>query len=91
MQRTKFRILAMLMALVLCVSCLSVTAFASGGDYYDSELPPPETTEAVEATEPEETETKQIGTVTTNGGRLNVRTGAGMENVAFYHFFLILH
>lgn len=83
MQRTKFRILATLMALVLCVSCLSVTAFASGGDYYDSELPPPETTEAVEATEPEETETKQIGTVTTNGGRLNVRTGAGMENAAF--------
>lgn len=28
-------------------------------------------------------ETKQTGTVTTNGGRLNVRTGAGLDNDAF--------
>ena len=28
-------------------------------------------------------ETKQIGTVTTNGGNLNVRTGAGLDNTAF--------
>lgn len=80
MQRTKFRILACLMALVLCVSCLSVTAFASGGDYYDDELPPPET---VEVTEPEEAETKQFGTVTTKGSELNVRTGAGTSYTAF--------
>ena len=26
---------------------------------------------------------KQIGTVTTNGGNLNVRTGAGLDNTAF--------
>ena len=31
----------------------------------------------------EETATVQVGTVTTNGGRLNVRTGAGLNNSAF--------
>ena len=31
----------------------------------------------------EEAETTQTGTVTTNGGRLNVRTGAGLDNYAF--------
>lgn len=31
----------------------------------------------------EETNDSQVGIVTTNGGDLNVRTGAGMENVAF--------
>ena len=31
----------------------------------------------------EETEPGQIGTVTTNGARLNVRTGAGLDNRAF--------
>ena len=33
--------------------------------------------------EDEETEPGQIGTVTTNGARLNVRTGAGLDNRAF--------
>ena len=31
----------------------------------------------------EETESSQMGIVTTNGGDLNVRTGAGIENTAF--------
>ena len=31
----------------------------------------------------EETESSQVGIVTTNGGDLNVRTGSGMENTAF--------
>lgn len=31
----------------------------------------------------EDTEPSQTGTVTTNGGRLNVRTGAGLDNTAF--------
>lgn len=31
----------------------------------------------------EETKSSQVGIVTTNGGDLNVRTGAGMENTAF--------
>ena len=36
-----------------------------------------------DVSEEEETEPGQIGTVTTNGARLNVRTGAGLENKAF--------
>ena len=32
---------------------------------------------------PPKKEQKQTGTVTTNGGRLNVRTGAGLDNDAF--------
>lgn len=31
----------------------------------------------------EDTESGQTGTVTTNGGRLNVRTGAGLDHTAF--------
>ena len=36
-----------------------------------------------DVSEEEETEPGQIGTVTTNGSRLNVRTGAGLDNRAF--------
>lgn len=120
-----FRLLTSLLAVVLCTTAFSVTAFAGGGeDYYD---PPAETTEAVaddtaepkddaedvELTEdgiadllslltgakvtfsvtedgiqidtggPEDAEPGQTGTVTTNGGRLNVRTGAGLDHAAF--------
>lgn len=32
---------------------------------------------------PEDAEPGQTGTVTTNGGRLNVRTGAGLDHTAF--------
>ena len=120
-----FRLLTSLLAVVLCTTAFSVTAFAGGGeDFYD---PPAETTgaaaddtveteddaEAVEFTEDgiadllslltgakvtfsvtedgiridtngtENTEPGQTGTVTTNGGRLNVRTGAGLDHTAF--------
>ena len=120
-----FRILTSLLAVVLCTTAFSVTAFAGGGeDYYE---PPAETTEAAaddtaepeggedtaEPTEdgiadllswlagakvtfsvtedgiqidtggPEDAEPGQTGTVTTNGGRLNVRTGAGLDHTAF--------
>ncbi|MCH5278353.1 MAG: DUF4366 domain-containing protein [Christensenellaceae bacterium] len=68
------RIYIILLAVILCIGVFPITAFASGGDYHDSELPP---------TESVETEAKQIGTVTTNGGKLNVRTGAGTDNIAF--------
>lgn len=44
----KFRLLAATLAVMLCMMAFSVTAFADGGDYHDSELPPPETTEAPE-------------------------------------------
>lgn len=111
-----FRLLTSLLAVVLCTTAFSVTAFASGGEeYYE---PPAETTEAADedTTEPtegeianllswltgakvtisvtedgiqidtndsEDTEPGQTGTVTTNGGRLNVRTGAGLDHTAF--------
>lgn len=120
-----FRLLTSLLAVVLCTTAFSVTAFAGGGeDFYD---PPAETTgaaaddtaepeddaEAVELTEDgiadllsmltgakvtfsvtedgiridtngaEDAEPGQSGTVTTNGGRLNVRTGAGLDHTAF--------
>lgn len=120
-----FRLLTSLLAVVLCTTAFSVTAFAGGGeDFYE---PPAETTEAAaddtvepevgedtaEPTEggiadifswlagtkvtfsitedgiqidtggPEDAESGQIGTVTTNGGRLNVRTGAGLDHTAF--------
>lgn len=44
----KFRLLTAALAVMLCMMVFSVTAFADGGDYHDSELPPPETTEAPE-------------------------------------------
>lgn len=111
-----FRLLTSLLAVVMCTTAFSVTAFASGGEeYYE---PPAETTEAVdedttELTEGEiadllswlagakvtfsvtedgiqidtggavDTDPGQTGTVTTNGGRLNVRTGAGLYHTAF--------
>lgn len=120
-----FRLLTSLLAVVLCTTAFSVTAFAGGGeDYYES---PAETTEAAaddtaepeggeDTTDPTEGEIAdllswlagakvtisvtedgiqidtngaddgepgQTGTVTTNGGRLNVRTGAGLDHTAF--------
>ena len=110
------RFLTSLLAVVLCTTAFSVTAFASGGEeYYE---PPAETIEAADedTTEPtegeiadllswlagakvtfsvtedriqintngvEDAEAGQTGTVTTNGGRLNVRTGAGLDHTAF--------
>ena len=66
-----------LLLMLLCIGILPVTAFASGGDYPDDTLPSAESSAA------DTQETKQIGTVTTNGGNLNVRTGAGLDNTAF--------
>lgn len=47
MKKFKSRMLVGVLAGVLCAAAFSTTAFASGGDYYDSELPPPETAEEV--------------------------------------------
>lgn len=66
-----------LLLMLLCIGILPVSAFASGGDYPDDSLPTAEISAA------DAQETKQIGTVTTNGGNLNVRTGAGLDNTAF--------
>ena len=37
----------------------------------------------IDTNDSEDTEPGQTGTVTTNGGRLNVRTGAGLDHTAF--------
>ncbi len=120
-----FRLLTCLLAVVMCTTAFSMTAFAGGGeDFY---VPPTETPEtaADDTAEPEgsedtaeptedeiadllsmltgakvtfsvtedgiqintngveDAEAGQTGTVTTNGGRLNVRTGAGLDHTAF--------
>ena len=51
----KFRLFTAVLAVMLCMMAFSVTAFADGGDYHDSELPPPETTETPEVPETPET------------------------------------
>ena len=71
------RIFISLLLMLLCIGILPVSAFASGGDYPDDALPTAESSAA------DAQETKQIGTVTTNSGNLNVRTGAGLDNTAF--------
>ena len=71
------RIFISLLLMLLCIGILPVSALASGGDYPDDALPTAESSAA------DAQETKQIGTVTTNGGNLNVRTGAGLDNTAF--------
>ena len=71
------RIFISLLLMLRCIGILPVSAFASGGDYPDDALPTAESSAA------DAQETKQIGTVTTNGGNLNVRTGAGLDNTAF--------
>ena len=71
------KMVSALLAVVLSTAAFSITAFASGGDYPDDALP------AAESIAADTQETKQIGTVTTNGGNLNVRTGAGLDNTAF--------
>ena len=71
------RIFISLLLMLLCIGILPVSAFASGGDYPDDALP------AAESNAADAQKAKQIGTVTTNGGSLNVRTGAGLDNTAF--------
>ena len=71
------RIFISLLLMLLCIGILPVSAFASSGDYPDDTLP------AAESSAADAQKAKQIGTVTTNGGNLNVRTGAGLDNTAF--------
>ena len=70
------RIFISLLLMLLCIGILPVSAFASGGDYTDDTLP-------AESSAADAQKAKQIGTVTTNGGNLNVRTGAGLDNTTF--------
>lgn len=39
MKKSKIRALSCLLAVMLCMTVFSTTAFADGGDYYDYELP----------------------------------------------------
>ena len=48
------RLLAVVFTLVLSVTTFSTVAYAGGGDYHDSELPPAENTEPEETTPPED-------------------------------------
>ena len=52
MKKHNLRIVAALAAVLLCLTVLSLTAYASGGDYYGDELPL-ETVESTEASAPE--------------------------------------
>ena len=56
----KFRLFTAVLAVMLCMMAFSVTAFADGGDYHDSELPPPETTETPEVPETPEATAKPL-------------------------------
>ena len=126
-----FRLLTCLLAVVMCTTAFSMTAFASEGGAEYEEPPITEDTKPTgetptegtadttfqipeeylsilgsidtenldlnaimdtvlslfggmgDVSEEEETDPGQIGTVTTNGARLNVRTGAGLDNKAF--------
>ena len=120
-----FRLLTCLLAVVMCTTAFSMTAFASDGGAEYEEPPIIEDTEPTEGTadiefqipeeylslleeidlsgidldaimdnllsfiggmgdvSEEERSPGQVGTVTTNGARLNVRTGAGLDNRAF--------
>ena len=65
----KLRTVIVLLAAVLCMTAFSTVAYAGGGDYYDSELPPEST--ATEETEPAASEPSpdvEPGTPFTEGG-----------------------
>ena len=62
------RLLAVVCALALSMTAFSTVAYAGGGDYYDSELPPAENTEPEETTTPEEETTVETGTPFTEDG-----------------------
>lgn len=102
-----FRLLTLLLAVVMCATAFSMTAFASDGseDYEtntsNADLPIEGVADgnfhvsddimdtilallgSLGNSSEDENEPKQTGIVTTDGGKLNVRTGAGLENKAF--------
>ena len=90
------RTFAVLLAVMLCMTALSTVAFASSEDTNSTSEAQTELTDSAEITGNNLSElisalfdsigTEQsgkTGTVTTNGGKLNVRTGAGLDNYAF--------
>ena len=92
------RTLAVLLAVMLCMTAFSTVAFASSGDAAPTSEAQTEPTDSADITGDDLSElisallgsvlggtekSGKTGTVTTNGGKLNVRTGAGLDNYAF--------
>ena len=92
------RTFAVLLAVMLCMTAFSTVAFASGGDTAPTSEAQTEPTDSTDITGDDLSElisalfgsmlggtekSGKTGTVTTNGGKLNVRTGAGLDNYAF--------
>ena len=100
MMRNKhmIRTLAVLLAVMLCMTAFSTVAFASSEDTVPTSEAQTEPTDSADITGDDLSElistlfvsvlggaekSGKTGTVTTNGGKLNVRTGAGLDNYAF--------
>ncbi len=90
------RTLTVLLTVMLCMTAFSTVAFASDGDTAPTSEAQTEPTDSTEITGDDLSElistlfgsidtekSGKTGTVTTNGGKLNVRTGAGLDNYAF--------
>ena len=92
------RKLAVLLAVMLCMTVFSTVAFASDGDATPTSETQTEPTDSADIAGDDISElisalfssmlgdteeSGKTGTVTTNGGKLNVRTGAGLDNYAF--------
>ena len=92
------RTLAVLLAVMLCMTAFSTVAFASSEDAAPTSEAQMEPTDSADITGDDLSEllsalfgsmlggaekSGKTGTVTTNGGKLNVRTGAGLDNYAF--------
>lgn len=90
------RTLAVLLAVMLCMTAFSTVAFASSEDAAPTSEAQTEPTDSADITGDDLSElisalfgsigtekSGKTGIVTTNGGKLNVRTGAGLDNYAF--------
>lgn len=67
MKKSKFRLFACVLAVMCCMTAFSVTAFASGGDYYESD-------ESGEATPP-----SSIDSITVSTEGVNLSENSGSE------------
>ena len=92
------RTLAVLLAVMLYMTAVSTVAFASDGETATTSEAQTEPTDSADITGDDLSKlisalfgsvlggaekSGKTGTVTTNGGKLNVRTGAGLDNYAF--------
>ena len=92
------RTFAVLLAVMLCMTAFSTVAFASSEDAAPTSEAQTEPTDSADITGDDLSKllsalfgsmlggaekSGKTGTVTTNGGKLNVRTGAGLDNYAF--------